>query len=364
MSKPIGVGVIGCGSALRGSYRRELDSLRLAGRIEPIVACDSKPALADEMRSPRFGFGRFVTDPAAVIDSADVELVVITTGNHEHAWLARTALLAGKHVLVEKPMAVDLGDADDLVRLAAESPGILLPAPYVILSPTFQRIWRRVRQGEIGRPLSARVLYGWSGPDWGEFFYRPGGGSMLDLGIYGVTALAALIGPVRRVTGLMGTAIPERLVRGRTMTVEADDNAQVCLEFDGGCYAVVTTGFTIQRSRTPGLEVYGSRGTIQMLGGTWKPEGYEMWRNDLGAWQVFEEEDPDWNWTDGLRHLVECIESGKRPLVGVDLAFHVLEVIEAARQAGRDGVRRDIRSSFATPELWPGDGAPEDAILR
>lgn len=363
MAGPLRVGVIGCGSALRGSYRKELDRLRLAGRIQPVVACDPKPELADEMRSTRFGFARFTTDPAEVLHAADVDLVLITTGNQLHGSLGAEALRAGKHVLLEKPMSVDLAEARALAELAATAPGILLPAPYVILSPTFQRMWRRIRRGEIGRPLSARALYGWAGPDWSPFFYRPGGGALFDLGIYSLTALTGLLGPARRVSAMVGTAVGERVVRGRPMTVQADDNAQVLMEFDGACYAVATTGFTIQRSRTPALEVYGSEGTVQMHGATWSPDGYELWRNARGSWEMFEEEDPSWFWTDGLRHLVECVETGQPPLVRTDHTLHVLEVIEAARVAARDGVHVPIGSTFEPLALEPADGEA-DAILR
>lgn len=358
MSRAVRIGVVGCGNALRESYRRALDMLRAAGRIEPVVACGRQASAGEEMLSSRFGFARYTTDHRAVTEADDVDLVLITTSNQAHGAIARDALLAGKHVLVEKPMSTSLAEAAELVELARTSAGYLVPAPYVILSPTFRRIWRHIRSGDIGRPLSGRAMYGWAGPDWGQWFYRPGGGSMLDLGIYNVVALTGLLGPASRVTGLVGTAIKERVVEGRPMTVEADDNAQICIEFAGDCYAVVTTGFTIQRFRTPGIEVYGSTGTIQMMGAAWGPDGYELWQNDRGAWQVFEEEDPDWRWTDGLRHVVECLETGRRPLIQPDHAYHALEIIEAARQAGRDGRRRRIRSTFTPLELLPEGDDP------
>ena len=63
-------------------------------------------------------------------------------------------------------------------------------------------------------------------------------------------------------------------------------------------YAVVTTGFTIQKYRVPGIELYGTDGTIQMIGEDWAPQGYELWRNADGGWQIYEDQS-HWPWADG-----------------------------------------------------------------
>src|SRR5439155_490928 len=234
---------------------------------------------------------------------------------------------------------------------ANRSPGNLVCAPFTILGPTFQTIALRIRRGDIGNPCSARARYGWSGPWWSEWFYKPGGGCLFDLGVYCLTSLTGLLGPAKRVMAMTGVAIPEREINGRRVRVEAEDNAQVLLGFGEGAFGVVTTGFTIQQYRSPALEVYGTTGTIQMLGDDWDPDGYELWQNSAGAWQVFKEAAPDWPWTDGLRHLVECIDRGSRPIVRPEHAFHVLEIMLKAQQSGREGRAIPIESSFTLPEL-------------
>ena len=174
-------------------------------------------------------------------------------------------------------MATSLGEAAELLELAETSPGLLVCAPHILLSPTFRAVHGAVRDGRIGELLTARARYGWAGPWWGEWFYAPGGGSLFDLGVYNVTSLCALFGPARRVTAMTGVAIPEREVDGRPIRVEAEDNAHVLLDFGDARFAVVTTGFTMQRYRSPAIEVYGREGTIQLLGDDWAPEGWELW---------------------------------------------------------------------------------------
>ncbi len=148
---------------------------------------------------------------------------------------------------------------------------------------------------------------------------------------------------------MTGVAIPEREIKGRRIRVEAEDNAQVLLDFGDSTFAVVTCGFTMQQYRSPALEIYGTSGTLQMLGDDWDPDGYELWRNDVGAWQLFKETAPDWSWTDGLNHLVECIRTGTKPLVTPGHALHVLEIMLKAQQAGREGRALALESTFTPP---------------
>jgi predicted dehydrogenase len=340
------LGIIGCGNVL-GAYRAAIDRLRLRGAAEAAVACGRERQRAAALAELRVE--RFTTVAGDVIGAPDVDVVVILTSSGEHARLARAALEAGKHVLLEKPLATTLAEAASLVELAGRSPGHLVCAPFTVLSPTFQAMSRRIRGGDIGKVCLARGRYGWSGPWWSGWFYREGGGCLLDLGVYPLTTLTGLLGPARRVMAMAGVAIPEREVDGKRIRVEAEDNAQVLLDLGDGAFAAVTTGFTMQQYRSPAIEVYGSTGTIQMLGDDWDPDGHELWLNAMGSWQVFKETDPDWPWTDGLRHLVDAIRDGTRPVATAEHALHVLEIVLKAQASAREGKAIPIESTFSPP---------------
>ena len=281
----------------------------------------------------------------------DVDVVLVLTSMTEHGRLARAALEAGKHVLVEKPVATTLAEAEQVLAAADAAPGVLVCAPHILLSPTYRAMHARVRAGEIGGLLTARGRYGWAGPDWNRWYYEPGGGALFDLGVYNVTSLCGFLGPARRVTAMTGVAIPERVINGEPMRVQAEDNAHVLIDFGDARFAVVTTGFTMQRYRSPCLELYGTHGVLQMLGDDWAPEGYELWRNDRATWELHPESDPTWSWTEGLRHLVECLETGSEPVTRPEHAYHALEIMLAAQAAGRDGRAREIASDFPEPDL-------------
>lgn len=356
MSDILGVGVIGLGSVFE-PYAELLRRLRLEGRARVMRTCDVNPRLADAAEHYLYEQVPFCTDYSEVIADPDVDAVVILTSMPHHGPIALEAMQAGKHVLVEKPMSVDLPGAEAILEVAGRGDSVLVCAPGVILSPTYRAIWKRVvHEGQIGSVHLARGRYGWSGPSWGQWFYEPGGGPVYDLGVYNITALTGLLGPARRVTAFAGTANPRRVVDGEEIEVGIYDNYQILLDFGSATFATVTTGFTIQQYRSPAIELYRSKGTIQMLGDDWVPEGYEMWSNRMGAWALCGEVDPRWDWTAGLEHLVDVVNGATR-LMQPEHAFHVLEIMVAADDAARTGRARELSSVF-DPIPYEPDAIP------
>ena len=344
----IRLGVVGCGSVFWTPYMNLIERLRGQGRVDVAAVYDVDPEKR-RAAAERLDLPPDLPDDAAVCEHPDVDVVLVLTSMTEHARIARAALEAGKHVLVEKPVATSLADAEAVLAAAEAAPGHLLCAPAHPAVTDLPRDVRARAGGRGRRPAQRAGRYGWAGPDWGRWYYEPGGGALFDLGIYNVTSLCGFFGPARRVTAMSGIAIPERLVEGERIHVQAHDNAHMLIDFGDARYAVVTTGFTMQKYRSPCIELYGTHGVVQMLGDDWAPEGYELWRNDKAAWEVYPESDPTWPWTDGLRHLVECLESGTEPVTRPEHAYHALEIMLAAQAAGDDGRAREITSPFPAP---------------
>ena len=323
IAKPVRIGIVGCGNVMEGAYMPLIQKLQHKGMAEVVAAShtsqDRCQTILDKWAIPRY----FPTYQE-LCSSPEIDLVLVLTSMKSHGAIALEALKAGKHVLVEKPLAVSLEEARELIAAAGNSSGYLVSAPFVTLSPTFQTIRDRVVAGDVGKVCLARARYGWSGPDWADWFYRPGSGPIFDLAVYSITSLTGILGPAKNVTAMTGTAQPVRVVNGKPIKVEIEDNAQILIDFGGAAFAVVTSGFTMQKYRSPALEFYGTEGTIQMLGDDWAPEGYEFWQNSVGAWQTYYETDPHWQWTEGLQHLVQCLQNGERPNAAPEHAYHVL----------------------------------------
>jgi len=363
MSKTVRIGVVGCGSVASGPYTRLIESLRVKEQARVVMACDVKEEKAKAL-AERHGISKTTTRYQDVIDSPEVDLVLVTTSMNEHGPITKASLQAGKHTLVEKPISTSLDEAAELVELSHSSKGVLVCAPHVYLSKTYQEMWRRIKGGEIGTPFNARARYGWHpGPWWGKWFFQQGGGALFDLGVYNVTALFGFLGPAKRVTAMTGAAIPRREVEGEMIDTVAEDNAHVLIDFGNSVFAVVTTGFTMPSYRSPCIEIYGSKGVIQMLGDDWAPEGFELYTREIGAWQIHDVGDRNWPWTDGLRQLVECAQNGTQPINKPEHAYHALEIMLAAQAAGKDGKERDIKSTIPELDLWMGK-QPKSAELQ
>jgi predicted dehydrogenase len=352
--RPVSLGIIGCGNVMTGAYTTLLKSLLADGVVELVAVCDVNAEAARRAASI-YGGSPSVAAHDELIHRDDIELIVILTSMAEHGPFALEALRAGKHVFVEKPMAVTRSQAAELLETARTSDQYLGCAPAVILSPTYQAMAAKLRAGAIGSPALARARYGWSGPDWSEWYFRESGGPLFDLGVYNLTSLTGLLGPVRGVQAMAGIVTPRRIVDGEPIDVTTFDNYQILLDFGDDVFGIVTTGFSMQRYRSPALEIYGSDGTLQMLGDDWAPEGYELWENHVGAWQLFDTSSRKWSWTDGLRHLIECVANGTTPLTTPEHAYHVLDIMLTAMEAAKDNLYLAVESTFEMPDLDGGE---------
>jgi len=341
----LGIGVLGLGSVFLGPYRQLIRQLEQGDQARLTAAFDidrDKTAAVGAMH-PSIAT---TATADALIARDDVDVVLVLTSMNEHAELALAGLRAGKHVLVEKPMATSIAAARELLGASKDAKGLLVCAPHIVLSPTYRAMHADVLSGKIGKVLLARGRYGWAGPWWGQWFYRPGGGALFDLAIYNLVSLCGFMGPVRRVCAMVGTAIPRRTVEGVEIAVQADDNAQVLLDFGDSRFASITTGFTMQKYRSPAIELYGTEGVLQLLGDDWAPQGRERWTKEREVWELHEESEPMWPWTAGLRHLVECVAAGTRPVSRPEHALHGLEVMLAAQASAREGRYVSIESGF------------------
>jgi len=291
-------------------------------------------------------YNYFFSDYKKILEDDEIDLILVLTSMKEHASISKEALLSNKHVLVEKPMATNMKDLTDLMSIANKTKKYLIAAPFVILSPVFQAMHYEIKKKSIGNISLARARYGWAGPNWSEWYYNTGGGPLFDLGVYNITTLTGLLGPVKKIYAKSSISKPYRIIKGKKIKVKTDDNFQILLEFKNKCLAVVTTGFTMQQYNSPAVELYGNKGTIQMLGDDWEPKGFEIWRNSRSSWELYKTPYANWPWTSGFTHLVDCIIKKKKPLINLDHAYHVNEIMIKIYESSRTQKKININSEF------------------
>ncbi|HVX67579.1 MAG TPA: Gfo/Idh/MocA family oxidoreductase [Bryobacteraceae bacterium] len=347
------MGILGAGNVLP-AYLQVLDRLTPRGDAAVGPVCARRRETWDELRARRPGL-ELVEDARGVVES-DADVVVIITPPESHTALARLALEHGKHVLVEKPLAATRSEAEPLVELAVARGLLLVAAPFVQLSPTFRAYWAQICGGAIGRVHSARALYGNAGSTWARWYHDGKVGPLAEVGIYNLKSLTALLGPVEEVQAAEATAVASRRIGDIEIAKPDPDVSHIILRHVSGALSSIASSHAIQRYRRPGLEVYGTEGTANLLGDDWDPRGFEIWRNAAERWEEYEAIEPTWNWADGLRELVLALRQGRPPRADLDHDLHLIDVIEAAGKAARD--RRAVR---VASRFGPLDLAPEES---
>ncbi len=345
---PVRVGFVGAGNVLP-AYLQALD--RLAGRgwaeAGPVVARSERSREALAQLRPGI---RTVDRMDELLEDGDAEVVVLLTPPDTHAELAERLLAAGRHVVCEKPLAGDPATAASLFAMAEDAGLMLLAAPFVHLSPTFRRLWTAVADGEIGRVHAARAHYGNPGSTWARWYHEDPLATLGDVGIYNLKSLVALLGPVREVTAVAATALPERRSgEGDSYAARDPDTWQLVLRHEGGALSSVLASHATYAYRRPAIELYGTAGTANLLGDDWDPRGLEVWREGAQAWELREPDDATWLWTDGLREAVTALRAGRAPLANPALDVHLIEVIAAAGRSAESGGPVSVESGF---EPW------------
>jgi predicted dehydrogenase len=359
---PVRVGLIGCG------YISEI-YLRNAARFEAfeIVACAD--AVPDRALAKAAEHGVPYVLPVAELPTApDIELVLNLTTPDAHAAIAQAALDGGKGVYNEKPLAIALADGAHLVE-TARSRGLRLgAAPDTFLGAGLQTCRRLIDDGAIGEPVAATAFMlnhgheGWHPQP--DFYYQAGGGPLFDMGPYYLTALVALLGPIRRVTGSARASFAERTIRsqpraGERIPVEAPTHLAAVLDFAGGPIATLVTSFDVWASDVPGIEIYGTEGSLSVpdpntFGGPVRVRlaGDDAWR-EVPVTRPYADNSRGL----GLADMASGLRSGQPHRADGELAYHILEVMHAVETASREGHHVEIASAPERPEpMVEGDG--------
>lgn len=350
------IGIIGCGN-ISPLYLR---SARRFPALE-ITACADLDAERAEARAAEFGIR--ASSVEELLADPEVELVVNLTVPQAHAPVAMAALSAGKHVYNEKPLATTLEGAGRVLELAARRGLRVGCAPSTFLGAGVQTCRQAIDAGLIGEPVAAsafmlsRGMESWH-PD-PEFFYQPGGGPMFDIGPYYLTALVALLGPVRRVTGSARASFPERVVSsqpraGTRITVTTPTHVAGVLDFASGAVASLVTSFDVWASELPKFEIYGSEGSLSLQAPNLFGGPVRVWRAGESEWRELPLVHPYATtlegWSLGVADMAAAILTGRPHRASGELAYHVLESMEVFFASSTSNRHLELRSSCRRPE--------------
>ncbi len=363
------IGVIGCGnisdSYFTGAARSSLVKIKACADLNPLAA---------QAKSKQHGVLAVSVDQ--LLADPEISIVINLTIPNAHAPVALQILEAGKHVYLEKPLAATLAQAQTILT-KAKSRGLRVGcAPDTFFGAGHQATRQVIDSGQIGMPIGGSVAVLSHGMEsWHpnpEFFFKAGGGPILDMGPYYIAQLVNLLGPVKRVAATTSIGNANRTVtseplNGQKIQVEVATTVNGVLEFANGANVTMSASWDVWAHKRAAIEIYGTEGSLLGVN-----------PNFFGDKPMVCKPNEDWQVVDiskhpfgantrtlrsgaqvadhrivGLLDMAMAIQQGRAHRASGELALHVLEVLEAFDRSSIEGRHIVIQSICERPAAIP-----------
>ncbi|MBL8590095.1 MAG: Gfo/Idh/MocA family oxidoreductase [Methylobacteriaceae bacterium] len=340
-----------------------------------LAACADMRAEAAQSQGEQYGVAAMSIDD--LLASKDVDIVVNLTTPNAHFPVSMAALKAGKHVFGEKPITVEAKHAATLVKEATARGLKIGCAPDTFLGAGGRLARQIIDEGRIGKVLSGTCFLMSHGMEhWHPdptFFFKPGGGPILDMGPYYLAALVNLLGPVKSVQACASSGFRQRIVtakgpmQGKAIKVETPTSVQAIAQFANGASIVFVMSWDVWKHGHPPIELYGTDGSLRVPDPNFFG-GVVEYTEKGGDWVSVDSADriygkPNWrspNWAPsmpdranyrclGIAEMARAIQSGAPHRASGALASHVLDAMHAILQAGETGETVKVKSKIERP---------------
>ncbi len=299
-----------------------------------------------------------------IIQNSGCEVVDICLPNFLHYAATMKAAAAGKHVIIEKPLAVTIEQADEMIAACDKANVKLMYAEELCFAPKYERVRQMVNEGAIGDVYMLKQAEKHSGPhtDWFYDINLAGGGVLMDMGCHAFGWFRWMLknAKAKSVYATMSTV----LHKGRT---KGEDNSVVIVEFENGVTAIAENSWAKHGGMDDRSEVYGTGGVVYAdlfmgnasLAYSKSGYGYALEKADTTVGWTFPvfEEAFNQGYPHELKHFIECVQQNKQPLVTGDDGRAVLEIIYAAYASAAEGkkILLPFTPKVSRPiDLWLG----------
>lgn len=367
--QPTLIGIIGCGvisgSYLRGAAQSEHIKVKSIADLRPEAAAER----AAEYGVAAVSIDELLADPA-------IALVINLTVPNAHAEVSQRILVAGKHVYSEKPLTVSVEEGRALLDFARARGLRVGCAPDTFLGAGHQASRALLDEGRIGTVLSGSVSFQSHGMEaWHpnpDFFFKPGGGPVLDLGPYYITALVNLLGPVASVVATAATGFATRTIgsgprAGEVITVETPTSYSALLTFVGGARITLDASWDVWKHQRSPIELYGTDGSMTVPDPNFfgdqpkiSDRGEDWVEAEIGAFAYSHKnrvlrtgrEVADHR-SIGVTDMALAIREGRPHRASGELALHVLDTLQAIALSVQEARVVTINSSCERPMAVP-----------
>ena len=272
-------------------------------------------AFAEKHKIPKY-----YADLDEIIKDSGCDVVDICLPNFLHANATKKAAAAGKHIIIEKPLAITLEEADEMIDACKKAKVKLMYAEELCFTPKYERVRHMVKEGAVGKIYMLKQAEKHSGPhsDWFYDIKLAGGGVLMDMGCHGIAWARWMLdnAGVKSVYASMATVLHKQRTK-------AEDNSVLIIEFENGVTAVIENSWAKHGGMDDRSEVHGTGGVIYadlFMGNAsvaYSKEGYgyamEKADTTVGwSFPVFEEAFNQ-GYPHELKHFIECVRQDKQP---------------------------------------------------
>jgi predicted dehydrogenase len=349
----IKIGIVGTGD-ISGIYFKNITGL--FKEIEIAGVCDLAREKA-EKAAEQYKIPKVYETMHDLFADSEVDIVLNLTRPYEHFEVSFEALKAGKHVYSEKPLSATFEEGKKLVELAKQKNLLIGGAPDTFLGAGIQTARKLIDDGYIGEPVGSAAFMICRGHEsWHpdpEFYYKHGGGPMMDMGPYYLTALINLLGGVKSVTGVTKTSFTKRMITsqsksGSVIDVEVPTYVTGIMQFENGAVGTIFTTFDVYYDTQARLEIYGSKGTLIVP----DPNGFggpvRLLRPEQGKYQ---EMPLTFDYSEnsrglGLADMAKAIRTGRGFRACSEQTCHVLEIMTSFQKSSEQGRMIELETRF------------------
>ena len=361
------VGIIGCGNISETYFECQ----NLFNNFN-VVACADINIEAAKSSAEKYNVKAFSVDD--ILANDDIDVIINLTIPSAHKEIIMKSLNAGKHCFSEKPLAMNFNEGLEISKLASSKNLYVGCAPDTFLGAAGQKARSLIEDNKIGNVvLGTFNLMSHGMEDWHpnpDFFFKPGAGPVFDVGVYYITQLVNLIGPIKSISSLSGTATPERIItseprNGEKIKVETPTTLMGTLEFHNNAKIQFFCSWDVWKHKHSTIELYGLEGSMivpdpNFFSGdiliSHKEEDWQVINNDKMLLGIPNKTDNNGskiaNYRGiGLSDMISSISNHRKSRCSLDLAVHVLEAMEGIIKSSDNRVIYNMKTRPNQPNF-------------
>ena len=375
MNKVFKVGLIGCGHIAETYFRahKYFNNFKIIKCADILHSASKKCAL-------KYGIENLTVNE--ILKDKEIKIILNLTIPKAHYEVAKKALLHNKHVYSEKPMAINLKDGKELLKIAKKRKLYIGNAPDTFLGGGNQKSKELLEKNVIGKINLGNAIFAFPGvqsyhPSPEPWFAKKEGGPVIDMGPYYLTALVNLLGPAKKVSGSIIKGVKKRTIgigsrKHKTFKVKCPTTYLSTVTFQSGTVIRLTLSFDVIAHQRNHIELYGDKGSMvvpdpnmfggsvyvcKKLGDPWKE--YKTNKMPLGKINIrsqssrANESSTNANYRGaGLAEMAFSIENKKINKCNGELSLHVLDIIQSTMRACKKNIPQSIKTSCKKPSSF------------